>query len=122
MDFSTLVAAPSTLSRVEADALLVVIPAGDLPEGLDLVHGTSPAPAPVEREPLRALRLRGFTPTVLHLGPLTRLGARATRANIAFDDHPDNKRWNDRIETVSADSVFDWLAAASLAGAVQELR
>ena len=33
----------------------------DLPEGLDLVHGTSPAPAPVEREPLRALRLRGFT-------------------------------------------------------------
>ena len=33
----------------------------DLPEGLDLVHGTAPAPAPVEREPLRELSLRGFT-------------------------------------------------------------
>ena len=33
----------------------------DLPEGLDLVHGTAPAPAPVVREPLSELSLRGFT-------------------------------------------------------------
>ena len=35
MDFSTLAISPATLSRVEADALLVVIPAGAMPEGMD---------------------------------------------------------------------------------------
>jgi leucyl aminopeptidase len=35
MDFTTLVAPSGALSRVEADALLLVIPAGPLPEGLD---------------------------------------------------------------------------------------
>ena len=60
------------------------------------------------------LQLRGYQPTTLRLGPLTRLGANATRANIAFDDHPNAKRFADRIETVTADSVFDWLARAGL--------
>jgi ATP-binding cassette, subfamily B, bacterial len=32
----------------------------DLPPGVDLVAGTAPAPAPVAREPLRALGLRGL--------------------------------------------------------------
>ena len=80
-------------------------------------------PAAINRERAQAwLQLKGYQPTVLRISPLVRLGARVSAAHIAFDDHPDNKRWNDRIETVSADSVFDWLAAASLAGAVQELR
>ena len=35
-----------------------------------------------------------------------RLGARDTAANIAFDDHPNDKRFADRIETVTVDSVF----------------
>ena len=35
MDFTTLSAAPSGLSRIEADALLVVIPAGEMPPSLD---------------------------------------------------------------------------------------
>lgn len=68
------------------------------------------------------LRFKGYEPTVLRISPLVRLGARLSAAHIAFDDHPDQKRWNDRIETVSADSVFDWLLAARLAGAAQELR
>ena len=55
------------------------------------------------------LQLKGYEPTALHLGPLTRLGARATSANISFDDHPNDKRFRDRIETVTVDSVFDWL-------------
>lgn len=68
------------------------------------------------------LRAQGYQPTVLRLGPLTRLGARATRANVAFDDHPNDQRFADRIATVTVDSVFAWLPATGLAGAVVELR
>lgn len=60
------------------------------------------------------LRFKGYEPSVLRLGALTRLGARATRANVAFDDHPNEKRCSDRIETVTADSVFEWLARSEL--------
>jgi hypothetical protein len=62
------------------------------------------------------LQLRGYTPTPLRIGPLTRLGANVTQANLAFDDHPNHKRFADRIETVSVDSVFDWLARSGLGG------
>lgn len=37
-----------------------------------------------------------------------------TRANIAFDDHPNHKRFADRIETVTVDSVFAWLQRSGL--------
>lgn len=60
------------------------------------------------------LRLRGYEPTVLRIDPLTRLGGRMTKANIAFDDHPNHKRFSDRIETVTADSVFAWLVSSGL--------
>ena len=68
------------------------------------------------------LRFKGYEPATLHLSAFTRLGARVTAANIAFDDHPNDKRFSDRIETVTADSVFDWLERAGLAGRVQVLR
>lgn len=60
------------------------------------------------------LQLRGYEPTTLHLGPLTRLGVRITSANMAFDDHPNGKRFSDRIETVTVDSVFTWLQRSGL--------
>lgn len=68
------------------------------------------------------LRFQGYEPTVLRLGPLTRLGARVGAANVAFDDHPGEKRFSDRIETVTVDSVFAWLQRAGLAGAPVVLR
>jgi len=68
------------------------------------------------------LRSQGYEPTVLTIGPLTRLGARATAANIAFDDHPNAKRFSDRIETVTVDSVFAWLERSGLAAPVQVVR
>jgi len=58
----------------------------------------------------------------LKLGPLTRLGARATAANVAFDDHPSDKRFSDRIETVTVDSVFAWLQRSGLGGAPVAVR
>jgi hypothetical protein len=60
------------------------------------------------------LQFKGYEPTVLKLGPLTRLGGRMTAANVAFDDHPNDKRYSDRIETVTVDSVFTWLQRAQL--------
>jgi hypothetical protein len=68
------------------------------------------------------LQAQGYQPTVLQLGPLTRLGARATRANVAFDDHPNEQRFADRIATVTVDSVFAWLPRTGLAGAVVTVR
>ncbi|MBX3603731.1 MAG: DUF2145 domain-containing protein [Piscinibacter sp.] len=80
-------------------------------------------PAASSRERAQAwLRLQGYEPTVLRLGPLTRLGGRMTAANIAFDDHPNEKRFSDRIETVTVDSVFAWLNRSGLGGPAQVLR
>ena len=68
------------------------------------------------------LVVKQYQPTVLKLGALSRLGARATAANIAFDDHPNEKRFSDRIETVTVDSMFDWLQRSSLGGAPVTVR
>ena len=68
------------------------------------------------------LQFKGYEPTTLRLGPLTRLGGRMSAANVAFDDHPNEKRFSDRIETVTVDSVFTWLRRAGLAGAPVTLR
>ncbi len=45
----------------------------------------------------------------LRLGTLTRLGARVSKANVAFDDHPNHLRFTGRIDTTTADSVLRWL-------------
>ena len=80
-------------------------------------------PSATTRERAQAwLKLRGYQPTELRIGALTRLGARVTAANIAFDDHPDAKRFADRIETVTVDSVFAWLERSRLGSPVQIVR
>jgi len=72
-------------------------------------------PAADTRERAQAwLQFKGYQPTTLRLGAMTRLGARITSANVAFDDHPNDKRFLDRIETVTVDSVFDWLQRSGL--------
>nr|WP_100409004.1 DUF2145 domain-containing protein [Acidovorax sp. 69] len=63
------------------------------------------------------LQFKGYEPTTLKIGPLTRMGGRVGSANIAFDDHPGDKRFSDRIETVTVDSVLAWMQRAQLAGA-----
>lgn len=61
------------------------------------------------------LQLRGYRPAVLKLDALTRLGGRLGAANVAFDDHPFDQRFSDRIETVTVDSVLAWLQRSGLA-------
>ena len=68
------------------------------------------------------LQFKGYQPTTLKLGPLTRLGGRVSAANVAFDDHPNEKRFADRIETVTVDSVFAWMPRAGLGAAPVVLR
>ena len=61
------------------------------------------------------LQVKAYQPGVLNISALTRLGARVSADNVAFDDHPNDKRFSDRIETVTVDSVFAWLPRAGLA-------
>ena len=68
------------------------------------------------------LAFQGYSPTTLRISALTGLGARMTAANVAFDDHPNEKRFSDRIETVTVDSVFAWLLRNGLAGSVNTVR
>jgi len=63
------------------------------------------------------LQLHDYQPTVLHLDAFTRLGARMTKANVAFDDHPNAKRFSDHIETVTVESMFAWLQRTGLSSA-----
>lgn len=74
------------------------------------------APATVSRAQAQQwLQRSGYQATTLKIGPMTRLAGRITSANVAFDDHPSAKRFSDRIETVTVDSVFDWLQQAGMA-------
>ncbi len=68
------------------------------------------------------LQLQGYQPSTLHISAFKRLGARMTAANVAFDDHPNDKRFSDRIETVTVDSVFAWLNRSGLGGPLQVVR
>ena len=73
-------------------------------------------PAATTRERAQAwLQLHDYQPTVLHIDALTRLGGRMTRANVAFDDHPNAKRFSDHIETVTVESIFTWMQRTQLA-------
>ncbi|MFG6439971.1 DUF2145 domain-containing protein [Roseateles sp. LKC17W] len=65
------------------------------------------------------LKHQGYQPTDLRLSALTRLGGRLTRANIAFDDHPTARRMTRHIDTVTADSMFDWLMRSGLSEPLQ---
>jgi hypothetical protein len=68
------------------------------------------------------LKFKGYEPSTLKISAFKRLGARLTAANVAFDDHPNEKRFSDRIETVTVDSVFTWLARSGLGSGVQVVR
>jgi hypothetical protein len=67
------------------------------------------------------LGFKGYQPSTLRLGALTRLGASASSAHIRFDDHPNVKRFSYRIETVTVDSVLDWLARTGLGTPAQRI-
>jgi hypothetical protein len=56
------------------------------------------------------LKANQYVPSILNLGPLTRLGGRVFKANVAFDDHPDALRWNNRITVNTGDDVLRFVS------------
>jgi hypothetical protein len=52
------------------------------------------------------LRAERFRPATIHVSAVERLGAEWTRANVAFDDHPLDRRIAGAIDVVTADSVL----------------
>ncbi|MDC8759065.1 DUF2145 domain-containing protein [Janthinobacterium fluminis] len=55
------------------------------------------------------LKKAGYAPITLHIPATTRLGARMFRANIAFDDHPFDRRMAGQIDTVTVDSMQQFI-------------
>lgn len=55
------------------------------------------------------LSAQGYQPTTLKIGTLTRLGGRMFKANIAFDDHPNERRYADLIDVVTVESIYHFL-------------
>jgi hypothetical protein len=57
------------------------------------------------------LKQAGFRPITVEIPAMTRLGARMFRANVAFDDHPYERRMAGQIDTVTVDSVVRFVKA-----------
>jgi hypothetical protein len=55
------------------------------------------------------LKLTNYQPSILKLSAFTRLGARMFKANVAFDDHPDARRFADLIDTVTVESMATYI-------------
>ncbi|HXA48351.1 MAG TPA: DUF2145 domain-containing protein [Burkholderiaceae bacterium] len=67
------------------------------------------------------LKMIGYQPTEMHIGPMTRLGGRMFKANVAFDDHPNELRFSDRINAVTVDSIVDFLRKRNEGWRIMEL-
>ncbi len=65
------------------------------------------------------LKAAGYRPTTLEIPTMTRLGGRLFKANVAFDDHPFDRRMAGRIDAVTVESVIDFLQGR---GVVKESR
>ena len=67
------------------------------------------APVATRQQAQAWLKLAGFEPITVEIDALTRLGGRMFRANIAFDDHPFDRRMAGQIDTVTVESVIRFL-------------
>lgn len=82
---------------------------------LETLASVSADPPLTRRSAAQAwLKAQGYQPSDIRLSTAERLGARLTRANIAFDDHPMGQRLAGHIETATVDSMLVWLPRAGL--------
>ena len=61
------------------------------------------------------LRDHDYRPSTLEIPAMTRLGARLFKANVAFDDHPFDRRMAGHIDAVSVESVVAFLRLRNVA-------
>ncbi|MFN3790172.1 DUF2145 domain-containing protein [Massilia sp.] len=78
---------------------------------LELLAAAAAPPGQVETraEAQTWLRSIGYQPPTVEVPAAVRLGARMFRANVAFDDHPFERRMAGKIDTVSTDAVLRML-------------
>lgn len=70
----------------------------------------APAAARLTRSKAQSwLRGHGYRAPTVHIPAAVRLGARMFRANVAFDDHPFDRRMAGSIDTVTTDAVLAWV-------------
>ncbi len=73
---------------------------------------TAPAGEVETRDEAQAwLKRSGFAPITVKVNSATRLGARMFRANVAFDDHPFDRRMAGQIDTVTTESIVRYVRA-----------
>lgn len=71
-----------------------------------LAAASAPAGEVATRAEAQAwLKGMGYQPPTLEIPATVRLGARMFRANVAFDDHPFDRRMAGQIDTVTTDAV-----------------
>ena len=68
------------------------------------------------------LKMVGYRPTEMHIGPLARLGGRLFKANVAFDDHPNALRFSGRINVVTVESIMAFVRQRGEGWTVRELK
>jgi hypothetical protein len=68
------------------------------------------------------LKLTNYEPTTMKLGPMTRLGARMFKANVAFDDHPNERRFADLIDTVTVESMAAYIRKVDAGSSAEVIR
>ncbi|MFS2021512.1 DUF2145 domain-containing protein, partial [Massilia sp. CT11-108] len=73
-----------------------------------------PPPAPAGAVETRAeaqawLKAQGYRVPTVDIPAVTRLGARMFRANVAFDDHPFDRRMAGQIDTVTTNAVVNFV-------------
>jgi hypothetical protein len=74
------------------------------------LHGVDQGGIAVSRRTAQTyLRDLGYTPDMVPISPLKRLGASVTRANIAFFDHPVDERLSGRYSVVTVRSLLQFL-------------
>jgi hypothetical protein len=79
-----------------------------LTEALSQQAGINP-PITTRKQAQQWLKLTNYEPSTLKLSAFTRLGARMFKANVAFDDHPDERRFADLIDTVTVESMANYI-------------
>ena len=92
-----------------------------LAAGLAQQAGINP-PIANRQQAQQWLKLTGFEPSTLKLTAFKRLGARMFKANVAFDDHPSERRFSDQIDTVTVESMARYIQRVDAASTSEVIR
>jgi hypothetical protein len=92
-----------------------------LAQALSQQAGLNP-PITTRKQAQQWLKLTSYEPSTLKLSTFTRLGARMFRANVAFDDHPDERRFADLIDTVTVESMATYIKRVDTASSSEVVR